>query len=127
MAAIIGLIQGLAIFPGISRSGVTISFAILLGISPEKGAKFSFFLAIPAILGAVGYQLLKINRGQVNLENSIDGQILLIWLLSTAVAALVGFLALKYLIGFLKDGKFYLFSLYMFGIGHLTLLWALFG
>ena len=55
----IGVIQGLAVFPGLSRSGSTIILALLLGIAPRRAAKFSFFISVPAILGGALFTLKK--------------------------------------------------------------------
>jgi len=56
-AVAIGVIQGLAVFPGLSRSGSTIILALLLGVAPRRAAKFSFLISIPAILGGVLFTL----------------------------------------------------------------------
>jgi undecaprenyl-diphosphatase len=58
-AAAIGVIQGLAVFPGLSRSGSTIILALLLGIAPRRAAKFSFLISVPAILGGAVFTLMK--------------------------------------------------------------------
>ncbi|HEY5190648.1 MAG TPA: undecaprenyl-diphosphate phosphatase, partial [Candidatus Deferrimicrobium sp.] len=58
-AAAIGVIQGLAVFPGLSRSGSTIILALLLGIAPRRAAKFSFLISLPAILGGALFTLKK--------------------------------------------------------------------
>ena len=56
-AALIGVIQGLAVFPGLSRSGSTIILALVLGVAPRRAAKFSFLISIPAILGGALFTL----------------------------------------------------------------------
>jgi len=59
-AIAIGIIQGLAVFPGLSRSGSTITLALLLGIAPGRSVKYSFLISLPAILGAV---IVTLNKG----------------------------------------------------------------
>ena len=59
-ALIVGIFQGLAITPGLSRSGSTIFGSLICGLKREEAAKFAFILSIPAILGAAGYQFMKV-------------------------------------------------------------------
>jgi len=111
---IIGLAQAVAIIPGISRSGFTITASLLLGISPKKSAKFSFLLSIPIIFGA---GLL----GTIDLQNGD------IFTLSTILAAflssfLIGVIALKTLLKLLEHGKFYFFGIYCITIGVISIL-----
>ena len=105
----IGLAQALAIIPGVSRSGVTISMSIYLGIAPKEAAKFSFLLSIPVILGA---SLL----GAFELEN--DGMIdSLTVFVAIITSFIVGILALKLLLKMLEVGKFHFFGIYCLGAG----------
>ena len=62
IAFCIGIAQACALMPGISRSGITISVALLLGIRHQDAAKFSFFMAIPALLGAGLFEVAKIDH-----------------------------------------------------------------
>ena len=113
---IIGLFQALAILPGISRSGMTISIALLLGIKSREAAKFSFMLAIPAIVGAT---VLTILETEFN-----EAKDLIIPLITTAfVAFLSGYFALNFLIKILNNGKFYYFSIYCIFLGIISLLY----
>ena len=105
---LIGIAQGLAITPGISRSGATISMALLLGISAKKAARFSFLLSIPAILGAV---LLKIKDVA---SISVDTTAVVV---GTLTSFLVGYIALRVLLSVLDRGKFSGFSYYCFALG----------
>ena len=105
----IGLAQALAIIPGVSRSGITISMSIYLGIAPKEAAKFSFLLSIPVILGA---SLL----GAFELEN--DGMIdSLTVFVAIITSFIVGILALKLLLKMLEVGKFHFFGVYCLGAG----------
>ncbi|MFQ6604506.1 MAG: undecaprenyl-diphosphate phosphatase [Fidelibacterota bacterium] len=110
----IGLAQALAILPGISRSGSTISIAMVLGISPAEAARFSFLLAIPALLGA---GLLTALDGF-----SASGQTGFIPLtLGFLTSFFTGWTTLKWLLTMLKKGQFYWFGAYCIIIGILTI------
>jgi undecaprenyl-diphosphatase len=120
-AIMIGIAQGIAIIPGISRSGATIAIALLLGIKREKAFKFSFLLSIPAILGALGYTGYTEFSGltSVGLE---WGEIL-----AGAIAAmLVGYFALKLLWKTITKGKFHLFAFYCWILGAVLVLLSVF-
>ena len=104
---LIGVVQGLAITPGISRSGSTIAVALFLGVNRELAAKFSFLLSIPAITGAF---LLKASKTTV-----VDSQIG-IYILGASVAAVSGYLALRILVHLVKKGQFHHFSWYLWGV-----------
>ena len=104
---VIGLAQGFAVTPGISRSGSTIAAALYLGVNRELAAKFSFLLSIPAILGAF---VLKARKATV-----VDSQ-LGIYILGALVSAAVGYLALKVLVRLVKQGQFHHFSWYLWSV-----------
>lgn len=104
-ALIIGIAQAVALFPGISRSGFTISAGLLRKLKPEIAYKFSFLLALPAILGAVILQLpALIQQG----ENSY-----LFGGIGMLISFFVGIASLKILEKILKRGKYFWFSLYL--------------
>ncbi len=112
---LIGISQAFAIIPGISRSGMTISIALLLGVSSKEAAKFSFMLAVPAIFGATILTFLDAQFDQL--------KIMITPLVVTALVSFVsGLLALKFLIKILNAGKFYYFSFYCILIGLISLL-----
>lgn len=106
-AIIIGTAQGIAIIPGISRSGMTIAVALLLGVKREKAFKFSFLLSIPAILGALGLTFYK-QFDQLSASGLDWTEILA----GTVVAMIVGYFALKLLWKTLTNKKFYVFAFY---------------
>ncbi len=113
---LIGLAQALAIIPGISRSGTTITAGLWLRIRPEQAAKFSFFLSIPVILGASLLKFIEILGGtltQAQVWEVVSG---------TVAAFLSGLLAITFLMKTLRQGKFSWFALYCAGIGLLTIL-----
>ncbi|MBU1068354.1 undecaprenyl-diphosphate phosphatase [Myxococcota bacterium] len=102
-ALLIGLVQGIAVFPGISRSGATIAAALILGLSSEKAARFSFLLAIPVIGGASLMELPGL-FGQVN-----------VWhlLLGMAASILAGLAALTLLVRLIRARRFVWFAAYL--------------
>ena len=111
---LIGIAQAIAIIPGISRSGMTISVALFLGLNAKQAAKFSFLLAIPVISGAgilMSYDLQ--DSFSLDLNNAIAGLL---------TSFLVGVVALKWLLAWLEGGKFHYFGIYCFLIGMFTLL-----
>jgi len=115
-AFIIGIVQGLAIIPGISRSGSTISIGLLLGIDRETAARYSFLLSIPAIVGA-GALSLKDGLSQTDLTIRLS-------LLGAAAAALVGYGALRVLLSVVKKGRLYMFAPYCWLVGILAILFS---
>ena len=108
----IGIVQGIAIIPGISRSGLTIAIALLLGIKKELAFKFSFLLSIPAIIGGLilffYQQGTSLNLVGLNLIEIIAGII---------VAAIIGYFSLKILKKSLIVKKFHLFAFYCWLLG----------
>jgi undecaprenyl-diphosphatase len=115
-ALTIGIAQAIAIIPGISRSGSTISTALNLGISQQEAFRFSFLMSIPAILGASVLEFLKLDT-----SNQIFS---LPHLLGAISACIVGLASLKMLRLLISSTRFYLFGYYslMLGIVSLTLI-----
>ena len=111
-AILIGISQGVAIIPGISRSGATISTGLLCGLEGNLSGKFSFLLSIPAILGAT---LLEYKKMDIVSELGTV-------LIGAAVALGVGILALTFLMKIIKIGKLYNFSYYCCGMGILMII-----
>ena len=108
-AFLIGVAQAIAIIPGISRSGITISFALLLGLDTRQAAKFSFLLAIPVISGAGILMATDLRDGfSIDIYAAASGLI---------TSFLVGMVALKWLLSWLEGGKFHYFGIYCFLIG----------
>ena len=122
----IGFAQGIAITPGISRSGSTISAALFCRIKPVECAKFSFLLAIPAIGGAAFLDLLDALKPAA--ETATNPAVPPLWLLMAgfAVSAVVGYFSLAVLIRILNRGKLAVFSPYLYTVGALTLALAIF-
>lgn len=116
-AFVVGLWQAAAIFPGVSRSGSTISGARLLGWSPIEATTFSFLLAIPAILGGLTLELFKL---WTHPENVIDLP-LFHYLAGFFSSFLVGLFALQLLIKLVMQNKFHYFAWYCLALGLATL------
>jgi undecaprenyl-diphosphatase len=113
-ALLIGIGQGIAIVPGISRSGATISTGLFCGLDRVLAGKFSFLLSIPAILGAVLLESRKIG--------STEGVEVI--LVGTVVACIVGYFSLKILMKIITIGKMAHFSYYCWAMGVLMILLA---
>jgi undecaprenyl-diphosphatase len=111
-ALLIGIMQGLAIIPAISRSGLTIAVMLLLGIKRDLAFRYSFLLSIPAVAGALGLTFYE-SRDALALAGIGTTEILA----SLVVTLAVSFLALKLLQKTLSANKFWLFSIYCFAIG----------
>lgn len=116
IALVIGLAQSLAILPGISRSGITIVTGLWLGLKPDEAARFSFFMAIPAILGAGIFQLLDLIQGPTV---AVTGGLVLGFL----AAALVGYGMIAWLMDILRRGRLHLFAGYTLLVGLMVIFW----
>lgn len=112
-AFIIGISQMIAILPGISRSGATISTSVLLGIDREKGARFSFLMVVPLIFGKIAKDLIDIIK-EPTAQESIN---YLPYILGFAFAFVTGLLACTWMIKLVKSSKLYYFSIYCFIVG----------
>lgn len=113
-AVIIGIVQGLAVTPGISRSGSTIAAGLFTGLDRRTAARFSFLLSIPAILGA---QILSI-KDMMESQGHIDPATIY----GTIASFIVGLAALKLLLKLVNTGKFHLFAPYCWLAGILALI-----
>ncbi len=118
-AAVIGILQGVAICPAISRSGMTITGALSRGLNRQSAARFSFLLSIPAILGAMALTV-------KDMISDGGAGISAIGIAPTAVgfvfAAVSGFLAIKFMINIIKNSKLKYFSLYVGLLGLLLII-----
>ncbi len=104
-AAAIGIMQGAAVFPGLSRSGSTISLALVLGIGASRSAKYSFFISLPAILGAA---LLHLHQGVSVLPRVLPS------VLGFLLAFAVGYISLLFVERLVTRGRFLRFAPYTF-------------
>lgn len=112
---LVGIAQGVAIAPGISRIGSTLGVGIIRGVKREIAVKYSFLLSIPAILGATVVEM-------TDLVWKIDSTMIL---LGMVVSMVVGFLSFKLLINIINRGKLHQFSYYCWAIGIATLIISL--
>lgn len=117
----IGAFQTLSLIPGTSRSGSTILGGIISGVSREASAEFSFFMAIPIMLGASGLKVLKfILEG----FEASGGEILLL-IIGIVVSFIVSFFVIKFLMDFVKRHDFKIFGYYRIGLGLLVIIYFL--
>lgn len=110
-AFLVGLFQSIALIPGVSRSGITITASRLIGLERSAAARFSFLIATPAIVGAF---LLK-------LPDILSGEVTLSFWLGVIVAAGFGLAAIKLLLVYLRKGNFSIFAWYRLALALLVL------
>lgn len=109
-ALVIGIAQAVAILPGVSRSGATISASILLGVSREKAARFSFLMVVPLIVGKMAKDIMD---GALNFENGLPLSIIIAF----AGAFFTGVWACNYMIGVVRRSNLNYFAIYCFAVG----------
>ena len=114
-ALIIGISQAIAILPGVSRSGATISTSVLLGIDREKAARFSFLMVVPLILGKMGKDIIS---GDILIESTT----LMPLLTGFTAAFITGLFACKWMIQLVKKSKLKYFSFYCFLVGTVSII-----
>lgn len=114
-AFIIGLFQVLSMIPGTSRSGATIVGALLIGVSRTAAAEFTFFLAVPTMLGASLLKLVKFGL-------HFTGDEIITLVLGMAVAFVVSLAAIKFLMGYVKKHDFKVFGYYRIILGIIVIL-----
>lgn len=118
-AVIIGVSQAIAMLPGISRSGATISTSVLLGVDRTKAARFSFLMVVPLIFGKIGKDLLS---GDLNFNTSELTAVIVGFI----AAFLAGVLACKWMIALVKKSKLLYFSIYCAVVGFLAICYEFF-
>ncbi len=114
----IGFFQMLALIPGTSRSGATIVGALLIGVSREVAAEFTFFLAIPAMFGA---SLLKLIKFGFHFTGAEFGLLMLGCIVSFGLSVI----AIKFLMGYIKQHDFKVFGYYRIVLGGLIIVWTI--
>jgi undecaprenyl-diphosphatase len=123
-AAIMGIAQGLAIFPGLSRSGATISSSLLMGVKREKAFKFSFLLSIPAIIGDTAVEAYLYRHEIATAGLGIEPIEVFI---AAVIAMVVGYVAIKLVSKAVASKKFHYFAIYTFLLGIVLILLTLTG
>ena len=118
-ALIIGLAQMVAILPGVSRSGATISTAVLLGIDRERAARFSFLMVVPLILGKIAKDVLS---GDLTYADLSAGPLVV----GFFAALITGYFACTWMIALVKRSQLTYFAVYCFVVAVIAVLYALF-
>ncbi|MDO6436767.1 undecaprenyl-diphosphate phosphatase [Cyclobacterium sp. 1_MG-2023] len=113
-AAIIGIAQAIAMLPGISRSGATISTSVLLGIDKNRAARFSFLMVVPLILGKIGKDVLS---GDLTYQSDQFGSMIIAFL----AAFVAGLVACTWMIQLVRKSKLRYFSIYCVIVGILAI------
>jgi len=119
----IGFFQTIAMIPGVSRSAATIIGGLTQKLNKKTAAEFSFFLAVPTMLAATAYKLLKFWLD----DNTFGGQELSLLVLGNIIAFIVALLAIKSFISYLTSHGFRIFGYYRIALGTIILLLYLFG
>ena len=114
---IIGIAQGIATLPGISRSGTTITTCLLNGFTKEFAVKYSFIMSIPAILGAMVLELKDFDAAE------LSGNLILYYLAGMVVAGVVGYICIKTMLVVVKKNRFTIFSIYCLIAGIVSVVW----
>jgi undecaprenyl-diphosphatase len=120
-ALIIGVLQAIAIAPGISRSGSTISGALFRKLNRDTAARFSFLLSIPAILGSLVLHIKDLFKGAPQ-EDGVENIGLIAIIIGTITAAVVGFFAVKWMLKIIREKSLFGFAIYTGILGLLVLL-----
>ncbi len=117
---LIGIAQGMAVIPGISRSGATISVARALRVPGFQAARFSFLASIPAVMGAAGYTIVE-NAGAIREFSATQ---VTAYLLGPLAAGAVGYAAIAVVIRAVESGRFGWFAIYCFALGGAAIITA---
>lgn len=115
-AFIIGIVQGIATLPGISRSGSTITACLLSGFNRSFAVKYSFIMSIPAILGAMVLELKDISLVAVS-----AGEIAC-YVVGTVIAGVVGYVCIKLMLAVVRSKKFKFFAIYCLIVGMISIM-----
>lgn len=118
-AGFVGVAQGIATLPGVSRSGTTITACLLCGFDKKFAVKYSFIMSIPAVLGAVALELKEL-PGLILTQADV-----LYCLIATLVAAISGYLAIRFMMGLVRGKRFKYFAIYCAVVGGVSLITCL--
>lgn len=114
-ALFIGILQVIAVFPGASRSGTTISGGMFLGFDRPAAARFAFLMSVPVMLAAGGYEMLDV----FGMPNTLD--LLPSLAVGFVTAAVIGWFSIKWLIRYLSNHSLYVFAIYCAVVGTIVL------
>lgn len=110
-ALLIGVFQGIAVFPGISRLGITLAVCLMCGFNKKFAMKYAFLAAVPSVLGAAVWELMQVPGLKISLESFG------IYIAGAATAGVVGYFSIQIMLRMLKRKKFIFFAVYCFFIG----------
>lgn len=113
----IGCGQALALIPGVSRAGVTLTIAMLFGLARPEAARFIFLLSIPAILGAA------VNEAPEALSRGLGGEDGVLFLIGVAVSAVVGYIAVRFFVRYLVRHSLDVFAWYRLALAATVVVW----
>jgi undecaprenyl-diphosphatase len=116
-AFVIGIGQAAALVPGMSRSGTTISLALLMGIRREAAARFTFLMSVPAVMAAASREAVELR------DVRLDASAVTMFAIGVVVAGGVGYLSVKYLIKYLANNSLDLFAYYRFALAAAVVAW----
>lgn len=116
-AGMVGIAQGIATMPGLSRSGTTITACLLCGFDKNFAVKYSFIMSIPAVLGAVVLELKDFAQIQLKPMDFLNYGV------GTVVAAVVGYICIKTMLVVVRGKKFKYFACYCFLAGAIAIIW----
>jgi undecaprenyl-diphosphatase len=119
-ALLLGAAQSLALIPGVSRSGITITVALLLGLRRTDAARFIFLLGVPAILGAAA-------REVPALAGENGGDMAMLMVIGIGTSAIVGYLAIRFFIGYLARHSLDVFAWYRLALAAAVVVWLVAG
>ena len=116
-AVAIGFAQAAALVPGVSRSGATLTLAMLLGLSRDRAARFVFLLSLPAVLAAAAREALKLR------DVGVAGIPVTLFAVGLVVSAVVGYLTIKFFLKYLANHSLAVFAYYRFALAAVTVWW----
>jgi undecaprenyl-diphosphatase len=117
----IGLAQTAALFPGVSRSGATITLGLFLGLRRDEAARFSFLMSVPITTAAALLSLTDL------FGKGVDAQGALLFLAGSVSSGVVGYLAIRFLLGYLADHSLRVFAYYRFALAAVVVVLLLLG
>jgi undecaprenyl-diphosphatase len=118
-AVLVGVAQSTALIPGMSRSGSTISMAMLLGLTRESAARFSFLLGVPAIAAAAAKEGLHVVKAGLTAHDAA------LFLLGMTVSALVGYATIRFFLRYLTGHSLDAFAYYRLALAAVTVIWLM--
>jgi undecaprenyl-diphosphatase len=116
-AFVIGVAQTAALIPGVSRSGATLTLALLIGLRRESAARFVFLLSLPAVIAAAAREALKLT------ELGGEGIPVTLFAVGLATSAIVGYLTIRFFLRYVAGHSLAGFAYYRFALAAVTLLW----